>query len=161
KVLAAVDWFQGRLLKDGENKPVPVRILGHGEGGRVAFYAAALDDRIGICSINGSFGPQENLWEQPIYRNAWGLLTEFGDAQLSAGFWLPRFESEPLYPMWYRRLQINDNPVPYVAGPPTPRPGRGGAAPGKIERTAAQTEFDRAMKLREKENWHPLFMGAE
>ena len=32
----------------------------------------------------GAFGPQEGIWSQPIYRNVWGLLTEFGDAEIAA-----------------------------------------------------------------------------
>jgi len=158
KVLAAVDWFQGRLVKGGDGSGSPVRILGHGEGGRVAFYAAALDDRIGICSVNGSFGPQEKLWEQPIYRNAWGLLTEFGDGEVAAGFWPPEFKDHPL---WHRRLQINDNAVPNVAGPPMPRQGRGGAAPGKIERSDAKTEFERAQAIINRKDWRHLLLSEE
>lgn len=147
KVLAAVDWFQGRLVKDGDGSGSPVRILGHGEGGRVAFYAAALDDRIGICSVNGAFGPQEGIAEQPIYRNAWGLLTEFGDAEVAAGFWPHAFESRPLL---FRELHINDTAAPRVEGPPAARAGRGGAAPGKIgvpALSALEAEFKRARAM--------------
>jgi hypothetical protein len=34
--------------------------------------------------ICGHFGPREELWAEPIYRNVWGLLREFGDAELAA-----------------------------------------------------------------------------
>ena len=34
--------------------------------------------------VSGYFGPRERLWEEPIYRNVWGLLDEFGDAELAA-----------------------------------------------------------------------------
>src|SRR5205814_6647927 len=40
KVLAAVDWFSR-----GE-KPAPVYVIGYGEGGLIALYSGALDDRI-------------------------------------------------------------------------------------------------------------------
>jgi dienelactone hydrolase len=147
KVLAAVDWFQGRLVKDGDGKPTPVRIIGHGEGGRIAFYAAALDDRIGTCSVHGAFGPQEKMWQQPIYRNVWGLLTEFGDAEVAAGFWPPKFENHPLR---HRHLQISDAAVPPVDGPPAARPGRSGAAPGSIATippAEVEREYERARSL--------------
>jgi dienelactone hydrolase len=162
KVLAAVDWFQGRLTKDGNGAPVPVRIIGQGDGGRVAFYAAALDDRIGICSVNGAFGPQENLADRPIDRNVWGLLTEFGDAEVAAGFWPPqgRFVDHLL---WYRWLQIEDNATPEWAGPAT-RPSRGGAAPGSIVQQSPEVvkrEFERIVALTGKEGDPlPLFSSA-
>src|SRR5205085_4796210 len=31
----------------------------------------------------GYFGPRERIWEQPIDRNVFGVLTEFGDAELA------------------------------------------------------------------------------
>ena len=82
KVLAAVDWLQTDPATDGAGKPLAVAMIGHGEGGRVGFYAAALDDRIGVYCMSGAFGPQEGIAYQPIYRNVWGQLTEFGDAEV-------------------------------------------------------------------------------
>jgi len=59
-------------------------VVGHGEGGLIAFYAAAVDTRIdGVC-VAGYFGPREQVWREPIDRNVWGLLTEFGDAEIAA-----------------------------------------------------------------------------
>jgi dienelactone hydrolase len=76
KVLAAVDWF----TKEKEHPPVGV--VGYGEGGRVALFSGAIDERIKGVLVSGAFGPQEGLWQEPIDRNVWSLLTEFGDAEL-------------------------------------------------------------------------------
>jgi dienelactone hydrolase len=78
KVLAAVDWFYRR--SSGKAK---VGVLGYGEGGLVAFYAAAVDPRIDVVLISGYFHSRQGLWAEPIFRNVWGLLREFGDAELA------------------------------------------------------------------------------
>jgi dienelactone hydrolase len=84
KVLAAVDWFDGRRSKDAK-----IGVVGYAEGGLIAFYAAALDSRIDAALISGYFGSRERVWSEPIDRNIWSLLTRFGDAQL-ASLILPR-----------------------------------------------------------------------
>ena len=99
---------------------VPVAVIGFGDGGRVAMYAAALDERIAVCQVSGAFGPQEKLWMQPIDRNAWGLLQEFGDAEV-ASLITPR------------KLIIESMPVPKWDGPTIAKAGRSGAAPGTLE----------------------------
>jgi dienelactone hydrolase len=77
KVLAAVDWFQ-------KNAPeVPVGVAGCGEGGLLAFYSAAADTRIKAAWVSGYFSSRQRVWSEPIYRNVWGLLEEFGDAELA------------------------------------------------------------------------------
>jgi len=78
KVLAAVDWF--RRKHDGAAK---VGVVGYGEGGLVAFYAAAVDTRIDAALVSGYFDSRQHVWSEPIYRNVWGLLREFGDAELA------------------------------------------------------------------------------
>ncbi|MDY0168967.1 MAG: dienelactone hydrolase family protein [Thermoguttaceae bacterium] len=78
KVLAAVDWFAGRELRR------PVGIIGYGEGGRVALFAAALDERIAAACVSGYFDAREDLWQEPLDRNLFGLLREFGDAEVAA-----------------------------------------------------------------------------
>ncbi len=60
--------------------------------------------------VCGYFQEREEVWQEPIYRNVWGLLTEFGDAEL-AGLIAPR------------RLVIEACRAVEVAGPPR-RPGR-------------------------------------
>lgn len=77
KVLAAVDWFRGR------SATAKVGVAGWGEGGLIAFYAGALDPRIDAVLVSGYFGPRERVWSEPIYRNVWGLLREFGDAEIA------------------------------------------------------------------------------
>ncbi len=84
KVLAAVDCF--------ERSGVPtdkIGVAGYGEGGMIAFYAAAVDTRIRAALVSGYFGPRQSVWSEPIYRNVWGLLHEFGDAEI-ASLILPR-----------------------------------------------------------------------
>ena len=99
---------------------LPGAVAGYGEGGLIALYAAALDERANSALVSGYFGPREGLWAEPIYRNVFGLLREFGDGEIAA----------LIAP---RRLIIDkESPAPSVAGPPAPRPGRGGAAPGRI-----------------------------
>jgi dienelactone hydrolase len=76
KALAAVDWMR----KSGGAK---IGIAGYGEGGLVAFYAAAADPGIDAALVAGYFNDRQEVWAEPIYRNVWGLLEEFGDAELS------------------------------------------------------------------------------
>jgi dienelactone hydrolase len=124
KVLAGVDW----LAREKDHPPIGV--FGYGEGGLLALYSAALDERIQSAVISGYFGPRERIWEEPIYRNVWSLLKELGDKEL-AMMVLPR------------TLIIEDVPGPRVDGPPPAQKGRrGGAAPGRItyQEGAAQAE---------------------
>ena len=113
KVLAAVDGFKRQWpdLKAG--------VAGYGEGGLIAFHSAAADRRIDAALVSGYFGPRERLWSEPIYRNVWGLLEEFGDAEL-ARLVAPR------------GLVIEASRAPQIDGPPAVTPRRRGAAPGKI-----------------------------
>jgi len=62
----------------------PIGIIGHGEGGRLALFAAAIDPRIDTVAVSGAFGPREQLWKEPADRNVFGLLREFGDAELAS-----------------------------------------------------------------------------
>lgn len=84
KVFALVDWFDApRSDRDPASNPANMGILGWGEGGRLALYAAALDDRIGPVCISGYFGPRQKIWQEPIDRNVFGLLNAFGDAEIA------------------------------------------------------------------------------
>ncbi len=80
KVLACVDWFEKE--QEAGNGKRSIGVIGYGEGGLIAMHAAALDSRIKISCISGYFGSIENTWQQPIDRNVFGLLNEFGDAGL-------------------------------------------------------------------------------
>ena len=139
KTLAAVDLFSQWAERRGI--PLPIGVAGVGEGALLAFYAAALDPRIEATLVCGYFQPREGVWQEPIYRNVWGLLREFGDAEI-AGMIAPR------------RLVIEACAVPQVAGPPAARPGRrASAAPGAVGPIAIERvrgEFARAQLIYEK-----------
>ena len=114
KILAAVDQLELRNRKEGD---LPIAVVGVSEGGLLALYSGALDNRIDGVAVSGYFDQRENVWQEPIYRNVWGLLTEFGDAQL-AGMIAPRF------------LYLEHSP----AIPEHPLARRSAAAPGAIAR---------------------------
>lgn len=142
KVLAGVDWF----AKDSEGTR-SVGVYGYGEGGLLAFYSSALDTRISSACVSGYFGRRENLWREPLYRNVWSLLTEFGDAEIAS--------------LIAPRVLIQENSAgPSVSGPPQPREGRSGAAPGVIDAIiyGAKAEFDRAKALVSGLDPHPRFL---
>jgi cephalosporin-C deacetylase-like acetyl esterase len=131
KILRAVDAVE-------PDKPVVV--WGIGEGGLLALYAAAIDPRIDVCVVSGYFQEREDVWKEPIYRNVWRLLDEFGDANI-AGLLAPR------------RLIIEACAAPEVDAPPAPSAGRAGAAPGAIVTPAfnsVEREFTRARAIYEK-----------
>ena len=83
KILALVDWFEHQNAAP-DSSPLSLGVAGYGEGGLLAFYSAALDQRLEVALVSGYFGPRENLWEEPIYRNVFGLLREFGDAEIAS-----------------------------------------------------------------------------
>ena len=62
----------------------PIGVTGYGEGGLLALYAAALDPRIDAALVSGYFDSRQNVWQEPIYRNVFGLLDQFGDAELAS-----------------------------------------------------------------------------
>jgi dienelactone hydrolase len=80
KVLAGVDWF----VKDAGTGEARIGIIGWGEGGLLALYAGALDSRIKAVCVSGYFDSRQNVWQEPIDRNVFGLLEQFGDAELAA-----------------------------------------------------------------------------
>lgn len=136
KVMAAVDWFK-RDQQRQSKAAKKIGVIGWGEGGLIAFYAAALDTRIDAAVVSGYFGPREKVWEEPIYRNVFGLLKQFGDAEI-ASLIAPR------------TLIVEYSETPKINGPPAARPGRGGAAPGKLntpERAVVEAEVERARSL--------------
>lgn len=114
KVLAAVDWFS-------QLRPArPIGVMGYGEGGLLALYSAAADTRIDAACVSGYFQPREGVGQEPLYRNVWTLLQEFGDAEL-AGMIAPRV------------LTVEAARGPEVPDPPPPPPGRANAAaPGHL-----------------------------
>jgi dienelactone hydrolase len=133
KVEAAVDQLE--RLNQEQAIDLPIGVMGVGEGGLLALYAAAVDRRIDAALVSGYFQKRESVWKEPIYRNVWALLTEFGDAEI-ASLIAPR------------ALVVEACSGPEVNGPPPVRDGRrGGAAPGEIETCSVDSvrnEFERA-----------------
>jgi dienelactone hydrolase len=80
KVLAAVDWFE----VENQTGKLPIGLVGYGEGGLLALYSSAVDTRINATLVSGYFQSREEVWKEPIYRDIWGLLREFGDAELAS-----------------------------------------------------------------------------
>jgi cephalosporin-C deacetylase-like acetyl esterase len=116
KILAAVD-----ALKEQDNR-TPVGVAGYGEGGVIALYSGALDPRIKSTLVSGyPYNERTKVWQEPIYRNVWSLLPEFQDEHL-----------RHLFTQGNRLIYEHSLP-PKVDGPPAPRAGRSGAAPGRIE----------------------------
>ena len=83
KILALVDYFR-RPNASWSASGKPVGVAGYGEGGLLALYAAAMDPRIDVAWVSGYFQPRERVWSEPLYRNVWGLLEEFGDAEVAS-----------------------------------------------------------------------------
>jgi len=145
KVLAAADWFATQ--HDGNR---PLAVAGFGDGASIALYSAALDERFSGCLVAGDFGSRSTLWEQPIDRNVWGLLREFGDAEL-ATLVAPR------------KLLIDKTYASKWDGPIVIK-GRSGAAPGKLE-SIKEKEFDLELsRLRHAAKllgWQPMVVEKE
>jgi dienelactone hydrolase len=78
KVLAAVEWLKRRA-----GPQASVGVTGYGEGGLIAFYAAAADPAIDAVLVSGYFDSREDTWTEPVYRNVWALLDQFGDAEIA------------------------------------------------------------------------------
>ncbi|APZ93857.1 dienelactone hydrolase family protein [Fuerstiella marisgermanici] len=79
KVMAAVDWFE----KDDDTDDPQIGVIGYGDGGMLALYAGALDTRIDVTCVSGAMGFDHELWKQPLDRNVFGLVREFGTAELA------------------------------------------------------------------------------
>lgn len=132
KVLAAVDWFSR------QDRAARIGVAGYGEGGLLAFYAAAVESRVDVCLVSGYFDSRQQTWTEPLYRNVWSLLREFGDAEI-ASLVAPR------------GLVVEYSRAPEIAGPPKVRPGRRpGAAVGRLgtpDYASVQAEFQRIDRL--------------
>ena len=130
KVLAAVDWF----AYENHQHSAPIAVAGWGEGGLLALYSGALDTRIQATLVSGYFQSRQEAWKEPVYRDVWGLLREFGDAEL-ASLIAPR------------ALIVEASSGPDVA-PPTPASQRSGATPNGKSGTApldsVEQEVERA-----------------
>jgi dienelactone hydrolase len=140
KVLAVVDWF----AREERKRRLPIGVMGYGEGGLIALYSAALDARIDATVVSGYFQERENLWKEPIYRDVWGLIREFGDAEI-AGLIAPR------------TLIIEACHGPEVDGPPAATGKRANMAcpNGKLVTPALESV------QREVERTRPIFAGLK
>ncbi|MGE0606481.1 MAG: dienelactone hydrolase family protein [Pirellulales bacterium] len=132
KILSAVDWFASQ----NNSAAAPMGVAGYGEGGLLAFYAAAADTRIDAALVSGYFQPRQQLWNEPLYRNVWGLLDEFGDAEI-ASLIAPR------------RLVVEHSLGPNVPSPPMPLAGRRAvAAPGVLQSPALEGSLHEMLRAR-------------
>ncbi|MEO7653308.1 MAG: hypothetical protein ABIZ80_22855, partial [Bryobacteraceae bacterium] len=130
KALAAVDWFAKQAKR-------PIGIWGHGEGGLLALHATAIDQRIDVAAVGGYFESRQKVRQEPIYRNIWGQLKDFGDAEI-ASLIAPR------------KLIVETSRGPETRGPLTADAKRTGGAPGVLlspTSEAAQLEAERARNL--------------
>jgi len=144
KTMAAIDNLK---LKDGK---LPIVVVGHGEGGRIALYTGALDSRVSATWVSGAFGPRERMWQEPIDRNLWGILMEHGDAQVA-----------DLY--GERALLIEASQAPAWTGP-TPSNRGNQAAPGSINPISpddASKEFSRSGRSKLSGNMADLVIPAD
>jgi dienelactone hydrolase len=80
KVLALVDV----CMRLGGDEPPRIGTVGYGEGGLAALYAAAVDRRIAATGVSGYFNSRQQIWREPIDRNVFGILAEFGDAEIAS-----------------------------------------------------------------------------
>lgn len=148
KVLAAIDLFESR----NREHEAPIGMIGYGEGGLLALYAAALDRRIASVVVSGYFQEREGLWQETIDRNVWSLLAEFGDANV-AGLIAPR------------RLTIEASQGPDVPGPPPPPgPNADRAASGRLVSPpigSVRREFDRVRRIYEQLGSDNCFLVEE
>jgi dienelactone hydrolase len=142
KVFAAIDWMELHNKSEGRN--VPIGVAGYGEGGLLALYAAALDERISSTLVSGYFNAREQLWHEPMYRNVFGLLKYFSDAELAVM-------------SWPRCMVVEYSKAPEITGPPDSEKGRAGAAPGIITTPDFSTvvdEITRTMALLPSDSKH-------
>jgi hypothetical protein len=111
KVLAAVDWLaQQTPTRNAEPEPrsPALGVAGHGEGALIAFYASAIDPRIAATLVSGYFDNRDGVWAEPIYRNVFTLLREFGDAR-SPAWSLPARSSSSMRK--HRRSKVPQSPA--------------------------------------------------
>jgi len=126
KVLSLVDHFEG------ERGGLKLAVIGWGEGGLLALHVAALDPRIDAACVSGYFDSRQTLWQEPLDRNLFGFLKEFGDAEV-ASMIAPR----PLI-------------VEVAKGPELVIPPGTGGGPGRLVTPAlasARAELERAQAL--------------
>jgi len=83
EIFAGLDGLEEAALREDPQANVVLGAAGWGEGGLLAYFAAAVDERIDAACVSGAFDDRRQVWRQPIDRNVFGLLERFGDAELS------------------------------------------------------------------------------
>ncbi len=85
KVLALVDLLsRPDTANGGSASKKKIGVFGYGEGAEIALFAAALDPRIDAVCVSGYFDDRNDVWRQPVNRNVFGLLEQFGDAEVAS-----------------------------------------------------------------------------
>jgi cephalosporin-C deacetylase-like acetyl esterase len=134
EILALVDWLK-------KTPDMHVKVQGQGDGGLLALYSAAVDTRIDEAAVVDYFDRRDRLCEEPIDRNVFGLLNEFGDAEI-ATLICPRKLTVALYNAPELSLPFDES----------------GSAPGELKKLNPENvkaEVERAKKLVEqlKADW--------
>ncbi|MDR1675323.1 MAG: hypothetical protein LBR86_02480, partial [Tannerella sp.] len=131
EVLALVDWLK-------QSPGMKIRVEGQGDGALIAFYAAAMDTRIDATVVVDYFDRRDRVCDEVIDRNVFGLLQQFGDAEI-AGLICPRKLTVGMYNAPELALPEND-----------PWRSEYGGAPGKLQKqhhASVEAEVNRAKKL--------------
>ena len=146
-VVAAGSWLGWSM-----HGPSQTGVIGFGEGGRIALYAAAAEPALfEAACVSGYFRGREGLWSEPIDRNVFGLLNMFGDAEIAAiaaGFSFPTRGPNSLI------VEASRHPE-WRMGPQGDARGGRQAAPGMVETpplTDVTAEVERAHALASKLN---------
>ncbi len=80
QVSSAVDF----LSKHRQVDPERIGVVGSGQGGLTALYAAALDTRVKAALVANYFDRRDRAFEEPEDRILWKHLERFGDAEIAA-----------------------------------------------------------------------------
>lgn len=136
RTLTSLQLLKSNFKKSGQTRKII--LVGTGDGAVVAQNVAAIaPELIDAVVLHGDFGPPEVVWQEPISRNVFGQLTNFGDAEL-ASLMLPA------------HVVIEAGQLPDGDSPPEPKVGEAKiAAPGMIkspELSEVKKEFERAAK---------------
>lgn len=78
KVLSLLDAWKAK------NAAKKIAVGGDGDGGFIALLAGAIDTRVDVTFESRFFGPREATWNEPVDRNLFGFLREFGCAELQS-----------------------------------------------------------------------------
>ncbi len=101
------------LAADARVSTNSIIVAGQGqEGGVVAMYAAALAPGIAATLVSGTFDKRTNVWTLPLEHHQWGVLREFGDAEVASLLSPRRMTIET--PAEYPNLSVLSSSQEYV-----------------------------------------------